>query len=84
MNTECTRVAQEVPEVHRSGLCTSLIRKENLGHSGLLLKMAGPQVVKVLGHFTNLAKLEIFLDFFGNFFLYLKNRHAYQFAGENR
>ena len=39
--------------------------------------------IEFLGHFQSLAKLLIFLDFFGTFFLYLKNRLAYQFAGEN-
>ena len=39
--------------------------------------------IEFLGNFQSLAKLGIFLDFFLNIFLYLKNRHACQFAGEN-
>ena len=39
--------------------------------------------IEFLGHFQSFAKLGIFWIFFQIFFLYLKNRYAYQFAGEN-
>ena len=42
-----------------------------------------PCSIEVLGHFQSLAKLWIFSEFFWTIFLYLKSRHAYQFAGEN-
>ena len=35
--------------------------------------------MKILGHFQNLANLGNFSNFFGNIFLYAKNRHTYRF-----